>query len=92
MRPTRPKGYEIGAMIGRILFGAIDLGFALAQAGVDTYDRAKRLGRALLPRGREQPFPLTHRHAERQAQFARCAGHESEPRCSTIRPPPPAPR
>lgn len=78
-------------MIGRLLLGAIDAGFAVAQAVADTYERAQRIGCALLPRRREEAFPLTHGDAERQAQFARCAGHESEPRCSTIRPGPPDP-
>ncbi len=72
----------IWATLRAVVYG----GLTVAQAVADTYDRAKRIGRALLPRRREDAFPLTHRDAERQAQFARCAGHESEPRCSTIRP------
>lgn len=70
--------------IRAVVFGVL----TVAEAVSDTYDGAKRIGRALLPRRREDAFPLSHKASERQAQFARCAGHESEPRCTTIRPPP----
>lgn len=67
-------------MIGRIIFGLIDAGFAVAQ-GIDKgWDIAQRIGRRLLPRRREDTRPLPHRDAERQAEFARRAGHEQEPR------------
>jgi hypothetical protein len=36
-----------------------------------------------LARGKLEPKvrPLPHKDAERQSHFARCAGHEHEPRC-----------
>lgn len=76
-------------MIWPAVRAAIYAGLGAAELAADVYGRVKRIGRALLPRRREDAFPLTHAASERQAQFARCAGHELEPRCATIRPPPP---
>lgn len=75
-------------MIWPIVRTAIYAGLGVAEFMVDVSDRVQKLGRRLLPRKREDATPLTHRDVERQAQFGRCAGHESEPRCATIRPPP----
>lgn len=78
-------------MIWPALRAAIYGALTVAEAVVETYERGRRIVGALLPRRREEPFPLTHRDAERIAQAGRCAGHEQEPRCSTLRPPPPRP-
>jgi hypothetical protein len=55
-----------------------------AQLATEAYDAAKRLVRS--PR-KEAPTPMTYRDVELRNRAARCAGHESEPRCETIRPP-----
>jgi len=81
-------------VIWAALRAAIYGGLTLAEAIADTYDRGRRILRVFLPRSTDQDAPLPHRDSERQARFARCAGHETDPRCSTLRTPPPkaAPR
>lgn len=63
-----------------VLFRLVDLGLGVVEAAVKTYDRAKRIGRALLPHRREDAFPLSHRDVEHQQEQIR--------RATTIRPPP----
>lgn len=72
-------------MIWPAVRAAIYAGLGALEVAVDVYDQGKRIARRLLPRRREDAMPLTHAAAERQAQFARCAGHESEPRCAATR-------
>lgn len=50
-------------MIGRVIFGAIDLGCAVLQAAVRTHERARKLWRWALRR--PEPLPLTRRPARR---------------------------
>ena len=75
-------------MIWPVIRGAIYAGLGAAQVAVDVYDAGKRIYRRLVPPQTPPAAPLPHRDAERIAQFGRCAGHETEPRCATIRPPP----
>lgn len=75
-------------MIWPALRAAIYTGLGVLEVAVDVYDQGKRIVRRLLPPRPEEVMPLTHADAERQAQFGRCAGHESEPRCASLRSPP----
>lgn len=67
-------------MIWNALRSAVFTVLGVAEAVSDIYDRAKRIGCALLPRRREEAFPLTHKDVENiQSQIRRA---------TTIRPPP----
>jgi hypothetical protein len=81
-------------MIWPLIRGALYAGLGAAELAVDLYDGAKRIGRRLLPRRREDAFPLSHKDVERIAEFGRHAGHERKRSAApdhhaTIRPPPP---
>ncbi len=73
-------------MWGKLLFGAIDGAFAVAEAGSKTWDRAKKLAGLFRksPAPDETPVPLTHRSVEHQQQQIR----EATTRRDAIRPPP----
>ncbi len=70
-------------VLGKLLFGAIDGAFAVAEAVSNTFDRAKRLFKKA-PAPDETPVPLTHRSVEHQQQQIR----EATTRRDAIRPPP----
>ncbi len=57
----------------RGVFRLVDLGLAALQAVVATYDRARRIGRRLLPRKREDAFPLTAKDVRHQQEQIRRA-------------------
>lgn len=68
-------------MIWRAFVATWELAWAIPAAISDTYDRARRIGRALLPRRREDAFPLSHKAVEHQQEQIR--------RATTILPPRP---
>ena len=53
-----------------LIRAGIGVALAAAELAADTYERARRLGRRLLPRKREEAFPLTFKDvAHQQAQI-----------------------
>jgi hypothetical protein len=48
-------------VIWNVIRATISAGLAVADAVVNTSSRLRRIGRALLPRRREDAYPLTYR-------------------------------
>lgn len=54
--------------VSRGFFWAVYAGLTVADGAVRTYERARRFGRALLPRRREDAFPLQRRRCHRDRE------------------------
>jgi hypothetical protein len=60
-------------VIWNVIRATISAGLAVADAVVNTSSRLRRIGRALLPRRREDAYPLTYRDVEHQREQMRSA-------------------